>query len=77
LKILIIHLVEFKKKGYHQDHFTFLKEEEIENHLTIYKALASFESINYKESTKEELDSIKWCIRVGINLTQRLKNHRL
>jgi hypothetical protein len=52
-------LVEFKEKGYHQDHFTFLKEEEIEDHLTIYKALASFESINYKESTKEELDSIK------------------
>jgi hypothetical protein len=30
----MIHLVEFKEKGYHQDHFTFLNEEEKEDYFT-------------------------------------------
>jgi hypothetical protein len=60
LKILIIHLVEFKDKKKHssklRDHFTFLNEEEIKDPLTIHKAFTS--SIKWKEAIKQELDSI-------------------
>jgi len=60
LKILMIHLVEFKGKKIAssklKDHFTFLNGEEIEDPLTIHKALTSL--IKWKEAIKEELDSI-------------------
>lgn len=51
----MIHLVEFKETRYHQDHFTFLNEKEIEYHLTIHKALTSFGSINYKTIYKKRI----------------------
>lgn len=59
MKILMTPLGKFKdQERNHPTKLTFLNEEDIEDPLTIEKALSSPDSIKWKETIQEELDSI-------------------